>query len=370
MPLSRVAMTAAPKRAPSTVPRPPFRLVPPITQAATASSSISSPMLTVAGPRVGGLEEAGQSDQQPQRVKAAVMVRSTGMPDTRAASSLPPIATQGRPKGVCSVITCTATATAQRMRKTAGTPAIAIADEHGEEDGLGGDEDPEERDLRRRACSSPAALQSPAMGHQHRHDRGENARQGQAQGRRQVGRREGRVRGSARRRVTGTVLLRMVSQKDPLKDEQSAQGYDERGDSHPDDQLAHGRPDQEGQQRRHRECPRAGQPAKTRTAATPPIKPTPDPAERSICPGRMTISIPTASTAVTASSIISIDRLRGARNSGEADGESGRQRGQHQQASSGREVVALVIAVLVTLGRSPSSGHGSSCPSAAASTRS
>ena len=63
----------------------------------------------------------------------------------------------------------------------------------------------------------------------------------------------------------------------------------------------------------------AGQPArKTSTAATPPVSPTPDPAERSICPGRMTRSIPTASTAVTASSIINIDRLRGDRNSGDA----------------------------------------------------
>ena len=43
-------MTAAPNIVPSTEPRPPLRLVPPITQAAMASSSINSPTLTVAAP--------------------------------------------------------------------------------------------------------------------------------------------------------------------------------------------------------------------------------------------------------------------------------------------------------------------------------
>ena len=41
MPLSSTAMISAPNSTPPTLPRPPFRLVPPITQAATASSSIS-----------------------------------------------------------------------------------------------------------------------------------------------------------------------------------------------------------------------------------------------------------------------------------------------------------------------------------------
>jgi hypothetical protein len=47
MPLIRLAMMSEPKMTPSTVPRPPFRLAPPITQAAMASSSSSSPMVVV-----------------------------------------------------------------------------------------------------------------------------------------------------------------------------------------------------------------------------------------------------------------------------------------------------------------------------------
>src|SRR6185436_18809603 len=43
IPLSRLAMMSAPSIAPETVPRPPMRLVPPITHAAIASSSMSVP---------------------------------------------------------------------------------------------------------------------------------------------------------------------------------------------------------------------------------------------------------------------------------------------------------------------------------------
>ena len=50
MPLSRLAMISAPNSTPRTEPRPPRRLVPPITQAATASSSISEPTVVVEAP--------------------------------------------------------------------------------------------------------------------------------------------------------------------------------------------------------------------------------------------------------------------------------------------------------------------------------
>src|SRR5258707_15756334 len=49
MPLSRLAMISAPSMAPKTVPRPPIKLVPPITQAAIASSSSSCPASPDAG---------------------------------------------------------------------------------------------------------------------------------------------------------------------------------------------------------------------------------------------------------------------------------------------------------------------------------
>ena len=43
-------MISAPNSTPSTVPRPPRRLVPPMTQAATASSSINDPTVEVEAP--------------------------------------------------------------------------------------------------------------------------------------------------------------------------------------------------------------------------------------------------------------------------------------------------------------------------------
>ena len=58
--------------------------------------------------------------------------------------------------------------------------------------------------------------------------------------------------------------------------------------------------------------------SKTSTLAMPPIKPTPLPTDRSIIPGSSTSSMPSASVAVTASSIDSIDRLRGLRNLSDA----------------------------------------------------
>src|SRR6266487_3612647 len=50
IPLRRQAMIKAPNRTPSTLPRPPRKLTPPITQAAIASNSIRSPMVVVEAP--------------------------------------------------------------------------------------------------------------------------------------------------------------------------------------------------------------------------------------------------------------------------------------------------------------------------------
>src|SRR6266487_4743343 len=50
MPFKRHAMMSAPKRTPRTVPRPPFKLTPPMTHAAMASSSIRSPTVVVEAP--------------------------------------------------------------------------------------------------------------------------------------------------------------------------------------------------------------------------------------------------------------------------------------------------------------------------------
>ena len=50
MPFNKLAIINAPIIVPSTVPRPPLRLAPPITHAAMASSSINSPTVVVDAP--------------------------------------------------------------------------------------------------------------------------------------------------------------------------------------------------------------------------------------------------------------------------------------------------------------------------------
>ena len=50
MPLSSAVITSAPKITPPTEPRPPRSAVPPITQAAMASSSMRSPTVVVEAP--------------------------------------------------------------------------------------------------------------------------------------------------------------------------------------------------------------------------------------------------------------------------------------------------------------------------------
>ena len=57
-------MTAEPKSVPSTDPRPPFRLVPPITQAAIGVQLHQLADADRGGPGIGGLEEPGQGHQQ------------------------------------------------------------------------------------------------------------------------------------------------------------------------------------------------------------------------------------------------------------------------------------------------------------------
>src|SRR5262249_58193538 len=116
-------------------------------------------------------------------------------------------------------------------------------------------------------------------------------------------------------RVTGIVLLRIVSQNNPRKTSSPPRvtmkaGMPVRTISSPiavqtsrASSVANANDAAAGQL-----------PRKTSTAATPPIRPTPDPADRSIWPGMITRSIPRARTAVTASPISSIERLRAARN--------------------------------------------------------
>ena len=92
MPLSRLAMINAPSIAPATVPRPPIRLVPPITHAAIASSSISVPASGDALPTLPVCSSDAIPTSAPRRANAARMYRRELIPDRRAASGLLPIA--------------------------------------------------------------------------------------------------------------------------------------------------------------------------------------------------------------------------------------------------------------------------------------
>jgi hypothetical protein len=92
IPLIRHAMISAPQSTPNTLPRPPFSDAPPITHAATASSSINSPTVVVEFPPYAVCMNPVSATIAPMSVNAPIVTRSTGIPDTTAASSLPPIA--------------------------------------------------------------------------------------------------------------------------------------------------------------------------------------------------------------------------------------------------------------------------------------
>src|SRR5713226_9843779 len=92
MPLSRLARINAPSTAPNTVPRPPIKLVPPITHEAIASSSIKVPASGEALPTRAVCRIEASPASAPISQNAARMYRFKLIPDSRAASALPPIA--------------------------------------------------------------------------------------------------------------------------------------------------------------------------------------------------------------------------------------------------------------------------------------
>ncbi len=93
MPLSTLVMTSAPNSALVTLPRPPNRLVPPMTAAAMALSS-SPPPPTLGSTDCSRLAPTmpPSAAMPPAITNTAVRIRSTGMPARRAASAFPPIA--------------------------------------------------------------------------------------------------------------------------------------------------------------------------------------------------------------------------------------------------------------------------------------
>ena len=77
---------------PTTAPRPPVRLVPPMMTAAMAVSSSPFPAVGCAVPRRAVRMKPAIAARMPAMTNAATLTRVTGMPDRWAASKLSPVA--------------------------------------------------------------------------------------------------------------------------------------------------------------------------------------------------------------------------------------------------------------------------------------
>ena len=93
MPFAIVAITSEPNSALRTSPRPPKRLVPPMTAAAIASiSSVPPPAFRSALLRRATRTMPPSPDIAPEIMKTRILIRATLIPARRAASALPPTA--------------------------------------------------------------------------------------------------------------------------------------------------------------------------------------------------------------------------------------------------------------------------------------
>ena len=92
MPLSRLAITSAPIRAPYTVPEPPRIDVPPMKQAAIASSSAEVPADGAPAARRAVLIRPASAHIRPMFPKIHSLTAFTLMPDRRVASMFEPTA--------------------------------------------------------------------------------------------------------------------------------------------------------------------------------------------------------------------------------------------------------------------------------------
>ena len=126
-PLSMMASTSPPSTALTMRPRPPNRLVPPITAAPTATSRKSFP------PVWGSTElsrEASRTPATPESTahitKADIRMRATLIPARRAASALPPTAYRWRPQAVRVSRNVRVTTRISTTSTTQGTPLIEM----------------------------------------------------------------------------------------------------------------------------------------------------------------------------------------------------------------------------------------------------
>ncbi len=128
IPLEIEPITRAPRRADQAVPRPPNRLVPPMTAAAMAFSSTvppPEPWLTanrreaaITPPIAASVEHAANTISR---------IRGSEMPARRAASALPPTAKTCRPKAVRRVMKSTRITIPMKISTASGTPRSSLS---------------------------------------------------------------------------------------------------------------------------------------------------------------------------------------------------------------------------------------------------
>ena len=86
-----IAISTVPRKAPSTVPSPPFRLAPPMITAEITRSSSPLPAVVEAEPRRAVITIPASAARKPISAKLKTVMRRTSMPERVAAFSLPPM---------------------------------------------------------------------------------------------------------------------------------------------------------------------------------------------------------------------------------------------------------------------------------------
>jgi len=167
MPLAIEPITNAPSKADQALPRPPKRLVPPITAAAIALSNTSpAPEDWLTASRRDPARMPPHAAKAEHKIKTWMRIRSTLMPARRAASALPPTANTYRPNRVIKSKTTIKPKDQHGRRDTLNGieslgAAIDAHDSDGYKDGRGHERDSSNQrrhGLRLHACPSASPL--------------------------------------------------------------------------------------------------------------------------------------------------------------------------------------------------------------------
>src|SRR5919108_1617487 len=124
-PFATLPITSAPRSADHTLPRPPNRLVPPMTAAAIASSVTCPGLIArLAAASRPVWMRPGIAARKPESAKTAIRISRTLMPARRAASALPPTAKMYRPNLVRVVSQAKKITSPSRITPAVGIPAV------------------------------------------------------------------------------------------------------------------------------------------------------------------------------------------------------------------------------------------------------